>query len=77
MFSDTTLLIVYHSLFHCHLSYGVKLWAHAAGCDTILIPQKKAERVITSAGRIERFRPIFNQIGLFGLFYGQYIGLPT
>lgn len=66
------LLTVYYSLFHSHISYGILLWGHAPRCNKILLLQKKAVRLILSAGNLEHCRPLFSQLGVLTV-YGEYV----
>jgi hypothetical protein len=40
------LIVVYHSLFHSHIRYGLLLWGNSSGCKRVLLLQKKALRVM-------------------------------
>lgn len=72
--TDKYLITVYYALFHSHISYGLLLWGHSAGCKDVLMLQKKAVRIITSSKRLEHCRPIFKQIGIMTIF-SQYVFL--
>lgn len=72
MLSRQYLLTVYFGMFHSHLIYGLEVWGHASGCRDVFILQKKAVRLISSAGYIDHCRPIFIELGVMSL-YSQYI----
>lgn len=69
---DSFLTMVYYSLFHSHLSYGLMLWGHASGGSVILKLQKRAVRIITSSEMLDHCRPLFIRLGIL-TFYSQYI----
>lgn len=70
--TDQYILMVYYSLFHSHISYGLILWGHSAGSKKILLLQKKAIRIISSSRRHEHCKPIFKQLGVMTIF-SQYV----
>lgn len=65
--STSTLLTVYHSLFHCQVSYGVYLWGNASDALSIFRLQKKAVRVIEKAGFRDHCKPLFTDFGIMTL----------
>jgi len=56
-----SLLILYHSLFHCHLNYGVEIWGACSNISTISILQKRAIRVINRARYNNHTEPLFRK----------------
>lgn len=72
MLTKQYLLTVYFALFHSHLSYGLEVWGHAAGCKDVLLLQKKAVRLISSADYHEHCRPLFSKLNILTV-YSQYI----
>jgi hypothetical protein len=72
LLSRKDLVTIYFGLFHTHVLYGLLLWGHAAGCRSVLKLQKRALRVITSAGYRDHCRPIFVSLGILTVF-NQYI----
>ncbi|KAG8269471.1 hypothetical protein J6590_108287 [Homalodisca vitripennis] len=72
MLTNKYLLTVYFAMFHSHISYGLHIWGHAAGCKDILLLQKKALRVISPPGFLDSCRPIFVSLKILTV-YGQYI----
>lgn len=72
MLTEHYLVTVYHGLFHSHVTYGLLIWGHTARCDDILLLQKRAVRVIVSAGHVEHCKPIFKRLRLLTV-YSQYV----
>lgn len=70
--TDRFLVTVYHSLFHSHLLYGILLWGHVSNTSKILLIQKKAIRILTSAPFGEHCRPLFKRLGILTVI-NQYI----
>ncbi|XP_054284013.1 uncharacterized protein LOC129000943 [Macrosteles quadrilineatus] len=70
--SQPSLLMVYHALFHSHVSYGLVLWGHSTAAHDILLLQKKAMRIVSSAGYKQHCRPIFIRHRVLTVF-SQYI----
>ncbi|XP_054260026.1 uncharacterized protein LOC128984710 [Macrosteles quadrilineatus] len=66
------LVVVYHALFHSHVTYGLQLWGHAANVSRILKQQKKALRIMTGSGRQEHCKPIFADLGILTI-HSNYI----
>lgn len=70
--TEEHLLHIYHGLFSCHLSYGLLLWGHSPSCKAVLKLQKRALRVITSAGWRDHCKPIFRKCKILTV-YSLYI----
>ncbi|XP_039277700.1 uncharacterized protein LOC120349987 [Nilaparvata lugens] len=72
LISRKHLVEVYFALFHSHIIYGLQMWGHAPGCNDVLLQQKKALRILDSAGYLDHCRPIFIRLGIYTVF-NQYI----
>lgn len=59
---DSYLLVVYHTLFHAHIRYGVLLWEHSSSCTSVLQLLNRAVRLIVSGGPKDHFRPFFTEL---------------
>jgi hypothetical protein len=70
--SEPYLVMVYHALFHCHVSYGLLLWGHSCRVPDVLKLQKRALRIITSSDFRATCRPLFARLGIFTLV-GHFI----
>lgn len=62
------LLTIYHALFQSHVAYGIVLWGHSSATRDVLLLQKRALRIITSAGIRDHCRPIFKELGVLTVF---------
>lgn len=58
------ILKAYCVLFHSHITYGLIFWGHAADSRKILV-QKKAVRLMSSAGLVDHWRNIFFRLDSF------------
>lgn len=61
------LKMVYYSLFHSHLSYGVVLWGASAHSLKIFRLQKKAVRLLANVNRREHCEPLFKKYKIMTL----------
>lgn len=62
------LLNMYHVLFHSHVAYGGILWGHTSACTDILLLQKRAIRILTSAYRLQHCKPLFKNLKTITVF---------
>lgn len=65
--STETLLTVYFSLMHSHLTYSVVHWGNSSSAVRLFRVQKKAMRLIANAGYYDHCQPIFKQFGVMPL----------
>uniref|UniRef100_A0A1B6KML7 Reverse transcriptase domain-containing protein n=1 Tax=Graphocephala atropunctata TaxID=36148 RepID=A0A1B6KML7_9HEMI len=72
LLTEKHLVTIYHGLFHSHILYGLLLWGHSSGCDEILLLQKHAVRIITSAGFLDHCKPLFSRLKILTVF-SQYV----
>lgn len=61
--SDTAKL-VYYSIFHSRMIYGIILWGHSSDAQKVLIKQKKAIRAIFGMHPTESCRDVFKREGI-------------
>ncbi|XP_039286134.1 uncharacterized protein LOC120351808 [Nilaparvata lugens] len=66
--TEKYLIIMYHALFHCHITYGLLLWGHSAGAADVLRLQKRAIRIITGRDHLAHCKPIFARLGVLTVF---------
>lgn len=66
--TEPYLTTVYHALFHCHISYGLRLWGHSADVSQVLKMQKRALRIITFGGCRDHCRLLFVRLGILTVF---------
>ncbi|XP_054276756.1 uncharacterized protein LOC128995763 [Macrosteles quadrilineatus] len=66
------LVVIYHSLFHTHISYGLLLWGHSAACERVLLYQKMVLRIMTGAEYRQHCKPLFQELGILTV-YGNYV----
>lgn len=59
--SHETLKLIYHSHFHCHLSYGLIFWGTSPHANRAFIIQKRAVRVIAGVARRTSCRQKFTE----------------
>ena len=62
------LKLVYFSLIHSHLCYGIHLWCYTPlNKNKILALQKKSVRTITFSKKHEHSKPLFSKLNILGL----------
>ncbi|XP_039288183.1 uncharacterized protein LOC120352300 [Nilaparvata lugens] len=66
--TEKYLIMMYHALFHCHITYGLLLWGHSAGAADVLRLQKRAIRIITGSDHLAHCKPIFARLGVLSVF---------
>ena len=68
------LLSLYHAIFHTHLTYGLPVWGFAKAhlLEKIILLQKKALRIITSADYHAPTAPIRKEINILSLTDQRY-----
>ncbi|XP_039278662.1 titin [Nilaparvata lugens] len=66
--TEKYLIMMYHALFHCHITYGLLLWGHSAGAADVLRLQKRAIRIITGSDHLAHCKPIFARLGVLTVF---------
>ena len=60
--SISTLNIIYHSLFHSIISYGIMLWGNSSRGSVIFKKQKRVIKIITEYGYRESCRELFKEL---------------
>jgi hypothetical protein len=70
--SPSSLIMLYYSLFHSTLSYGIIIWGHSSNSQRLFILQKRAVRIIMGQGSTVSCRPFFKQLEMSPL-KSQYI----
>ncbi|PNF44137.1 hypothetical protein B7P43_G03190, partial [Cryptotermes secundus] len=70
--SGSSLVKIYHSLFHSILSYGIIFWGQATNTKKLFLIQKKAVRLMTGYSNRHSCRNLFRQLGILPL-KSQYI----
>jgi hypothetical protein len=68
----SSLIMIYCSLFHSVLSYGIIFWEHSSNTQELFILQKRAVRLLTGHGSRTSCRNIFKQLKIL-LLKSQYI----
>jgi hypothetical protein len=58
------LKLIYDSLIHCRVKYGILVWGACSGTNRILLLQKRAIRAITKAKYNAHCDPIFRNLGI-------------
>ena len=66
---QSILISLYFAIFHSHLTYGLPVWGFADQnlIDRIVLLQKKAVRIITSADYRAHTKPIFKETNILSL----------
>ena len=72
--TELYLVMAYHALFHCHVTYGLLLWGQSPRAIDILLLQKRAVRIMTGSQYRATCKQLFSQLGIFTIF-GNYIFL--
>jgi hypothetical protein len=70
--SISSLKMIYYSLFHSVLSYGIIFWGHSPSTQRLFVLQKRAVRLMTGQGNRASCRNIFKQLEILPL-KSQYI----
>ena len=70
--SISTLKIIYHSLFHSILSYGIMFWGNSSHSSVIFKMQKRVIRIIMGYVYRESCRALFKELKILTLS-SQYI----
>ena len=64
--------MIYHSLFHAVMTYGIIFWGNSCHSTQAFRMQKKAIRIITGCGNRESCRNLFKELNILQLM-SQYI----
>lgn len=67
LISKPSLLTVYYSLFHCHISYGVHLWGNSPGALSVFRLQKRVVRIVVDAKYSDHCKPHFINLQILTL----------
>jgi hypothetical protein len=65
--SASSMVKIYHSLFHFILSYGIIFWGQAANTKNLFMIQKNAVRLMTGHCNRQSCRNLFRQLGILPL----------
>jgi len=65
------LRMIYFSIFHCHLNFGILCWGHTikddTSCDILTKMQKRAVRIITNSAYRSHTEPLFKALDILKL----------
>lgn len=64
---DAGLMSLYYAVFYSHINYGVVLWGNAGHAVRVFRMQKRAVRILATAGNREHCRPLFVRLRLMTL----------
>jgi hypothetical protein len=70
--SHTTLIVVYYSLFHSIINYGLIFWGNSSYCCKIFRMQKKVIRIIMGCRGRDKCRNLFKKLRILPL-KSQYL----
>jgi hypothetical protein len=66
------LIMIYHSLFHSVMNYGIIIWGNSSHNTQVFKMQKKTVRIIMGCGNRESCRNLFKELNILPLM-SQYI----
>ena len=69
---NTNTIMIYHSLFHAVMTYGIIFWGHSSHSIQVFRMQKKAIRVFMGHGNRKSCRNLFKELNILPLM-SQYI----
>ena len=64
--------MIYHSLFHAVMTYGIIFWGDSSHSTQVFKMQKKVTRIILGHGNRESYRNLFTKLNILPLM-SQYI----
>jgi len=70
--NTNAIIMIYHSLFHTVMSYGIIFWGNSSHSIQVFRMQKKAIRIIMGRGNRESCRNLFKELNILPLM-SQYI----
>ena len=70
-----TLKVIYQSLFHSVMSYGLIFWGNSSYADTVFKLQKRVVRIMLGCGNRESCRDLLKVLSILSL-KSQYIYRP-
>ena len=70
--SLSSLVMIYYSLFHSVLSYGIVFWGQSSNSKKIFMLQKRVIRIMTGHGSMTSCRDLFRKLAILPL-KSQYI----
>jgi len=70
--NTNTIIMIYHSLFHAVMTYGIIFWGNSSHSIQVFRIQKKAIRIIMGHGNKESCRNLFRELNILPLM-SQYI----
>jgi hypothetical protein len=70
--NKNVLIMIYHSLFHSVMNYGIIFWGNSSHNTQVFKMQKEAIRIITGCGNRESCRNLFKELNILPLM-SQYI----
>jgi hypothetical protein len=70
--NTNAIIMIYHSLFHAVMTYGIIFWGNSSHSTEVFKIQKKAIRIIMGCGSRESCRNLFKELHILPLM-SQYI----
>ena len=67
--SSKSLLLIYNSIFHCHLLYAIQIWScsRSGPINELFKMQKKAIRIVSGSSYNSHTEPLFKKLGVLPL----------
>ena len=75
--STNVIILIYHSLFHAVMTYGIIFWGNSSHSTQVFRMQKKAIRIITGHGNRESCRNLFKELNILPFILEYIIPLIT
>ena len=72
MATHNAVIMIYHSLFHAVITYGIIFWGNSSHSTQVFRMQKKAIRIIMGRGNRESCRNLFKELNILPLM-SQYV----
>jgi len=70
--NTNAIIMIYHSLFHASMTYGIIFWGNSSHSIQVVRMQKRAIRIIMGCGNRESCRNLFKELKILPLM-SQYI----
>jgi len=70
--NTNAIIMIYHSLFHAVMTYGLIFWGNSSHSTQVFKMQKKAIRIIMGCGNREFCRNLFKELNILPMM-SQYI----
>ena len=75
--NTNAIIMIYHSLFHAIMTYGIILWGNSSHSTQVFRMQKKAIRIIRESGNRESCRNLFKELNILPLMLQYTLSLLT